>query len=93
LYAVYRLCSAPFNVVFTYSRVGGIKSKISQNLILEMGELHEKDVKEYIVSAKQIKIKFDHSSGLTCLMDKVLPVLFGEAFQVTMLKYFNYRKN
>jgi hypothetical protein len=69
-------------LVYIYFRVGGIGSKIS--LILEMGELHERDVKEYLVSAKQIKIIFEQSSGVICLMDKVLPVLFGEVFQVTM---------
>jgi hypothetical protein len=69
-----------------YFRVGGIKSKISQILILEMEELHERDVKKYIVSAKQIKIIFEQSSGLICLMEKVLPMLFGEVFKVTMLR-------
>jgi hypothetical protein len=67
-----------------YFRVGGIKSKVSQTLILEMGELYERDVKDYILSAKQIKIIFVQSSGLICLMEKILPMLFGEVFQVTM---------
>jgi hypothetical protein len=53
-------------------------------VILEMGELHERDVKEYLMSAKQIKIIFEKSSDLICLVDKALPVLFGEVFQVTM---------
>jgi hypothetical protein len=68
--------------VYIYFRVGGIASKIS--LILEMGELCERDVKEYLKSAKQIRIIFQQSSGLVCLMDEVLPLLFGEVFQVTV---------
>jgi hypothetical protein len=71
------------HLVLVYDfRVDGIASKIS--LILEMGELHERDVKEYLMYAKQIRIIFEQSSGLICLMDEVLPVLFGEVFQVTM---------
>jgi hypothetical protein len=55
-----------------------------------MGELCERDVKEYIVSAKQIKIIFVQSSGLICLMEKVLPMLFGEVFQVIHDKSFTF---
>jgi hypothetical protein len=49
-----------------------------------MGELHQRDIQEYLVSAKQVKIIFKQSSDLACLIDKVLPVLFGEVFQVSM---------
>jgi hypothetical protein len=56
--------------------------KEALSLILEMGKLHQRDVLEYILSAKQIKIIFEQSSGLACLVDKVLPMLFGEVFQV-----------
>jgi hypothetical protein len=81
-FVLYIICSVLHLVlVFIYFRAGGIASKIS--LILEMGELCEGDVKEYFASAKQIKIIFEQSSDLICLVDKVLPKLFGEVFQVT----------
>jgi hypothetical protein len=47
-----------------------------------MGKLHQRDVQEYLLCAKQIKIIFEQSSGLACLVDKVLPLLFGDVFQV-----------
>jgi hypothetical protein len=67
-------------------RLGLIKQKGAQSLILEMGDLWRKDIHECLVSVKQIKIIFEQSSGLESLTEKVLPALFGEVFQVSIHK-------
>lgn len=70
-----------------FRRFGTGVPKGAVSLTLEMGKLHQSDVQEYLLSVKQIKIIFGQSSGLTCLLDKVLPLLFGEVFQVRYSGY------
>jgi hypothetical protein len=70
----------------SFRRLGVVTPKVAQSLIMEMGELRRKDIQECLVAVKQIKIIFEQSSGLVSLTEKVLPALFGEAFQVSIHK-------
>ncbi|KAJ4441439.1 hypothetical protein ANN_11294 [Periplaneta americana] len=51
-----------------------------RTLILEMGNINQKDAHQFLLSARRVMIIFEQSSTMQSLVDKVLPSLFGEIF-------------
>lgn len=83
------VCHLAFSFMF-FRKFGVHVPKGALILILEMGKICQSDAQQYLLSAKQIKIIFEESSGLDFLADKVLPMLFDEVFQVRYSGYITH---